>query len=204
MHFLAAYQVNFTTNDLGFTKGKELALWWDPDDVFPLEASDNYAIDIELHKLTEKPEWVSYALLATNITNSGLANFTLPDLNTSNTGLQGVFPFALRISRSTAFTSETGTTTRNITQPGIWTSVAYYSSSQQYSHTECVKWASEKGSRQSELLSIDSLPPCPCTSKQAQAPNSGMTEQNSRLPFHQYFNGSKVPVCYYSSIPEYQ
>lgn len=203
MHFLTAHKVNLVSDDQTLWKGKSLLLQWDPYDVCPVEEPADYAVDVSLFRLTENYEWVFQTLLVSNNTNTGHTNLTFPDLHHNSPELETVFPFVLQVTRSTATESnQTNSGKLSSIQPGIWSSVAFFSTLGLFSHKECTRWAGDEGSRKNELLSIDSLPPCPCTVEQAKAPNSRLSRQRHGTSPH--FQYSSVPSCYYSSLVEYQ
>ncbi len=207
VHFLSANEVTFNSKALTLWKGNSLHVTWKPNHVFPLEEPELYTLDISLYRLTEDHQWALQTLLAANITNTGQTNVSFPDLYRGNTGLPEIFPFALKLTMSISRSNSNTTKAvyQNLGQlPGIWSSVAYFSVSNLFSHMECNNWVRDTASRQNELFSIDSLPPCPCTVDQAQAPNSGLTQQTSGAPSLHYFNGDRVSDCYYSSIPKFK
>ena len=192
-----AYQVNYLNSDLLFEASSLVTLSWTPSDVFPSEKQDSYSVDIALYGLVRNENTASWSELdqvATNISNSGKVNITVPDLPLlQNHSAYLTVTFQVRFS-PLSLTNQSYD--QLSVSAGIWTSEAYYSYEGEPSRDRCIAWASHLQARETELSQISDLPACPCNLDQAKAPNSGFMEEQGKDIFQ-----SQSSVCYYQSTP---
>ena len=188
-----AHQVDYLNKDILFEAGSTVALTWTPSNVFPLEKGDAYNIDVTLFGLLRQDNvtsWTEISQVATNTTNSGKVNVTIPELPLfHNHSSYLVIAFQVTLS-PLSYTSQSYDW--STVRAGIWTSESYFSYGGKPSRERCVAWAGDVEAREAERSQLSSLPPCPCNHKQARAPNSGFQET-----LRNDFLNPKAAVCYY-------
>lgn len=192
-----AYKVNYQQENLLLQADTEVALSWTPRDVFIPEEQDAYTIDVVLFGLVTEENtalWMEIAQVATNESNSGSLNITVPDLPiVQNHSAYLTIAFQVRFSSL----SIANQSYDQLSIPaGIWTKAAYYNYECFPSRDRCVAWAGHLKGREAEMRQINDLPPCPCNVEQADAPNSGYWQQQR----NEFFN-SQADVCYYQLPP---
>ena len=194
MSFLTAHQVNLGRDNLLFTGEESVSLTWLRDAVFPVQDPYNYTVDIWLYRLSQTQRvWVRTACLASNIPNSGRATVTFPHLERSATD-----PRFSAVAIQVALNTSQAEGAELPTAAGLWTTVAFATDTPP-TGDECNEWAGDTSPRMAEQALINSrTPACPCTVQEAQAPNSGFTEQNMGSPMQLYFNPGAA-TCFYQS-----
>ena len=193
MSFLTAHQVNLGRDNLLFIGEESVSLTWLRDAVFPVQDPDNYTVDVWLYRLSQTRVWVRTACLASNIPNSGSATVTFPHLEHAATD-----PRFSAVAIQVALNSSHAEAAELPTAAGLWTTVAFATDTPP-TRDECNEWARDTGTRMAEQAMINSMTPaCPCTVQQAQAPNSGFTQQNMGSPMQLYFNPGAA-ICFYQS-----
>ena len=194
MSFLTSHQVNLGRDNLLFTGGESVSPTWLRDGVFPVQDPDNYTVDVWLYRLSQQQRvWIRTACLASNIANSGRATVMFPHLEYSATDRFSAVAIQVSLNNSQAQPTELPTAA------GLWTTVAF-ATDMPPTRDECNEWAGDTNMRIAEREAINSsTPTCPCTVQQAQAPNSGFTEQNMRSPMQLYFNPGAT-TCFYQSM----
>lgn len=191
MSFFTANQVNWVREDLLFTSEESVSLTWLQDAVFPLENPGNYTVDIWLYTLSRNT-WRRMACLASTYPNSGNATVTIPLMEPSTTSRFSAVAVqvTLNMNQPEFFQNLT-------TAAGLWTVVAYATDTAP-TREECNVWAEDTTSRSAEQNRIELTPPCPCTQRQALAPNSGFNEQNVDNAILMYFN-PRAAMCFYQT-----
>ena len=194
-----SHQAHYLNRELLFEAGSVATLTWTPSDVLGVVEQDvySYRINVALYGLVAQENvvsWMEIALVATNMTNRGRANVTIPKLPTfHNHSSYLMIAFQVRFSSPIFFTNHSYDL---LSIPaGIWTREAFYSYEGKPSRERCIAWVSHLQAREMEQRQINDLPPCPCNLDQARAPQSGFEE------YHEGFVDSPEAVCYYQSTP---
>lgn len=191
-----SHQVDYLNRELLFEAGSVAALTWTASDVFAVEEQDVYRINVALYGLIAQENsasWTEIALIATNMTNRGQANVTMPKLPIfHNHSFYLMIAFQVRFSPL----SFTNNSYDLLSIPaGIWTREAFYSYEGKPSRERCIAWLSHLQAREIEQRKINDLPSCPCNLDQAKAPQSGFKEH------HERFTDPPEAICYYQSTP---
>ena len=176
-----------------FTSGSQVTITWFSNAVYPLLSPDNYTVDVWLYRL--RVGWNQIKRIDSDLPNSGIATCIIPVIDEDDP----LFPVAIQVAISTASQQEMNLVESQVGEDpsaGLWTGPAYMNTSK-ITRQQCQDWL-EESVRQTELDTINDLPPCPCTLRQALAPNSRLTEQNFGFPFQQFFN-EDASICFYSS-----
>lgn len=203
-------------NDLLVKQGDILGLEWHNESIFHLTDSSQYHIDIFLYEQNNFGHgggmvtitW-SNITLASNISNTGTTNITLPFFNMSNQikGYYAFSPYVVVLVKIGVNTSTINPGTNNSyllalktlndlgDVPGRWTHVLF----RKYWNTSddlCVWWLND--------YILKSIPRtddrhCPCNVFQAELPNSGFDQQiHAGRNIVDRFTHSDSSVCYYS------
>ena len=173
------------------------ALTWTPSDVMSLESSNTYNIDVALYGLLQRDNvtlWRELSLVATNASNTGRVNITIPELPLlHNHSSYLMIAFQVRVRPL----PHTGRGYNHLdTQAGIWTGESYYIYAGKPSRERCIAWSGDLEMREAERQQLSLLPPCPCNLEQAKAPNSGFQEG-----LWNAFLNPQAAVCYHQSLP---
>ena len=192
-----SHQVHYLNRELLFEAGSVAALTWTPSDVLGVVEQDDYRIEVALYGLIAQENtasWMEIAVVATNMTNRGQTNVTIPKLPTfHNHSSYLMIAFQVRFSSPISFTNHSYDL---LSIPaGIWTREAFYSYEGKPSRERCIAWVSHLQARETEQRQIDDLAPCPCNLDQAKSPHNGFEE------YHEGFVDPPRALCYYQSTP---
>ena len=173
---------------LNVDSDERLNITWNPQSLLPTMDPSLYTVDITLYRFrldSENQVQFSYFLhVMRDHANSGTALFTAPESNESG---GDIHPIAIRVSVGRASSSSPdassviGRLGRSIEGDTLgvvaqWTSTLYYLDSPRFSRL-CNEWSMNQGRGVGEAVR-NRLPPCPPRLDQAQAPNSGLSEDS--------------------------
>ena len=190
---MKAYEVYIANDDLLFSSGTPIKVYWSPQSILPLRLPESYSVDIELMELNvTSGVWNHLVTLGTDLDNNGYAEVMIPDIEAVDDFDSSVSPVVVRVSVSSASTSiidnetsKRGTASDILTELGrkdlrtMKTSQVRYLKKlarQVVQRLLCEAWGlSQPDNIGQEILAR--LPPCPRTAAGARAPNSGFKEE---------------------------
>ena len=193
---MKAYEVYIENDDLFFTRGTPVKVYWSPQAILPVESPESYSVDIHLMELNlATGKWEHLVTLGTDLTNNGSADVRISEIETIEIGAvenlnSSASPVVVQVSVSSASTSAMAMSKRQ-TASNVLRKLGRFAlrtlknspvrylrklARQAAQRFLCEKW----GLLQPENIGqeiLDRLPPCPPTSAGARAPNSGFREE---------------------------
>ena len=196
--FMKAYEVYIENDDLFFTRGTPVKVYWSPQTILPVESPGSYSVDIHLMELNlTSGKWQHLVTMETDLANNGSAEVRIPETKTLDIGIlenidSSVSPVVVQVSVSSASTSAMTTSKRQtvsnvLGKLGRFALRTLKNSPVRYlrklagedglgQRFLCVAWnATEPGNIGQEILKR--LPPCPRTVTNSRAPNSGFKQE---------------------------
>ena len=190
---MKAYEVYIENDDLLFSSGTPIKVYWSPQTILPLAPPESYSVDIELMELNvTSGVWKHLVGLGTNLDNNGYAEVMIPDIAAVDDFDSSVSPVVVQVSVSSASTSvidnetsKRGILSNLLAKLGRFALRTLKNSAVRYlrklrwqavQRFLCEAWGLlQPDSVAQEIL--DRLPPCPRTAASARAQNSGFKEE---------------------------
>lgn len=166
-------RVQLDTDDVIFVAGSTVGVKWHPENVFPLEEPDMYAVNITLHFLdVSTGTQTKTVLLATEIPNNGSALVTMPmDY--------GIGTFAIQVTAVTSVPRTQNNFLPLLSEPvGVWSQYAYIVVSDMLKSKCNTWWYSQQEMVGDELLA--KVSPCPPTVRHASV-DTNFTRDDSSI-----------------------
>jgi len=197
---MKAYEVYIENDDLVFSSGTPIKVYWSPRTILPLEPPESYSVDIELMELNlTSGVWKRLVGLGTNLNNNGYAEVMIPNIKAVDDFDSSVSPVVVQVSVSSASTSvidnetsKRGIVSNLLTKLGRFALRTLKNSPVRYlkklarqavQRFLCEAWGLLQPDNIGQEI-LDRLPPCPRTAASARAQNSGFKEErvSSLLP----------------------
>ena len=193
---MKAYEVYIENDDLFFTRGTPVKVYWSPQAILPVESPESYSVDIHLMELNlASGKWEHLVTLGTDLTNNGSAEVSISDIETIEIGAvenldSSASPVVVQVSVSSASTSAMATSKRQ-TASNVLRKLGRFAlrtlknspvrylrklARQAAQRILCETWSFLEPENIGQEI-LDRLPPCPPTSVGARAPNSGFREE---------------------------
>ena len=78
---MKAYEVYIENDDLFFTRGTPVKVYWSPQAILPVESPESYSVDIHLMELNlATGKWEHLVTLGTDLTNNGSADVRISEI----------------------------------------------------------------------------------------------------------------------------
>lgn len=199
---MKAYEVYIENDDLFFTRGTPVKVYWSPQAILPVESPESYSVDIHLMELNlATGKWEHLVTLGTDLTNNGSAEVRISEIETIEIGAvenldSSASPVVVQVSVSLASsamaTSKRQTASNVLRKLGRFALRTLKNSPVRYlrklarqaaQRVLCETWSALQPANIGQEI-LDRLPPCPRTSVGARAPNSGFREErlSSSIP----------------------
>ena len=193
---MKAYEVYIENDDLFFTSGTPVKVYWSPQAILPVESPESYSVDIHLMELNlATGKWEHLVTLGTDLTNNGSADVRISEIETIEIGAvenldSSASPVVVQVSVSSASTSAMATSKRQ-TASNILRKLGRFAlrtlknspvrylrklARQAAQRFLCETWSFLQPENIGQEI-LDRLPSCPRTSAAARAPNSGFREE---------------------------
>ena len=187
---MKAYEVYIENDDLFFTGGTPVKVYWSPQAILPVESPESYSVDIHLMELNLASErWQHLVTLGTDLTNNGSAEVRIPEIRVLEDFDNSVSPVVVQVSVSSASTSTTNDETTKgqnlLRKLGRFALRTLKNSPVRYlkklprqaaQRLLCETWSTLQPENIGQEI-LDHLPSCPSTLAGARAPNSGFKEE---------------------------
>ena len=187
---MKAYEVYIENDDLFFTRGTPVKVYWSPQAILPVESPESYSVDIHLMELNLASErWQHLVTLGTDLTNNGSAEVRIPEIRVLEDFDNSVSPVVVQVSVSSASTSTTNDETTKgqnlLRKLGRFALRTLKNSPVRYlkklprqaaQRLLCETWSTLQPENIGQEI-LDRLPSCPSTLAGARAPNSGFKEE---------------------------
>ena len=186
-------------NDLIISSETMVRVQWSPKSIFPMEAPNNYEVDIDLLEMDMATgSWKKIASLGTDLPNNGVANVRIPSIQEQDTLERSISPVIIRVGLSANSTSETRLVKRGIVS-NLLGKLGRFAlrtirnapmrflkklACQAVQQLLCEAWSLLQPPNIGQEI-LDRLPPCPRRVRDADAPNSGFVEEK---------NSSIIPI----------
>ena len=193
--YTRAFEVYIANTDLILSSDTMVQVQWSPESIFPMEAPDNYNVDIELLEMDiESGSWRKMATLGADLPNNGIANVQIPTIQEENTSIESsISPVIIQVALSDSSTGRRAPTTLlerlgRFAQKTIRNSPMRFLKKlarQAAQRALCELWCALQPPNIGEEI-LNRLPPCPTRIRDARAPNSGFTEErlSSHIPIN--------------------
>ena len=195
---MKAYEVYIDNNDLLFSSGAPITVYWSPQTILPVESPGSYSVDILLMELNlTSGKWEHLVTVGTNLTNNGCAEVQIPEIEVLDNVNSSFSPVVVQVSVSSVSTSVVDKKTSNLLKKLgklahriLKNSAVRYlrklskqAAGQAAQRLLCEAWSRLQPDNTGQEI-LDRLPPCPRTSAGARAPNSGLKEErfSSSIP----------------------
>lgn len=193
---MKAYEVYIENDDLFFTRGTPVKVYWSPQAILPVESPESYSVDIHLMELNlASGKWEHLVTLGTDLTNNGSAEVRISEIETIEIGAvetldSSTSPVVVQVSVSSASTSTMGMSKRQ-TASNVLRKLGRFAlrtlknspvrylrklARQAAQRILCETWSALEPENIGQEI-LDRLPSCPRTSAAARAPNSGFREE---------------------------
>lgn len=178
--------------DLILSSDTTVRVQWSPESILPMEAPDNYRVDIELLEMNiESGSWEKMATLGTDLPNNGIADVRIPNVQEEDTVESSISPVIIQVAVSDSSTGR-GAPTNLLEKLGRFTQKTIRNSPMRFlkkiarqavQRALCELWCVLQPPNIGEEI-LNRLPPCPRRIRDARAPNSGFTEErfSSHIP----------------------
>ena len=184
---MKAYEVHIDNDDLLFSSGTPIKVYWSPQSIFPVESPGSYSVDIHLMELNLTSEkWEHLVTVGTNLTNNGRAEVKTPEIEVLDSVNNSVSPVVVQVSVSSVSTSVNNKKTSNLLKKlGRLARRILKNSAVRYlkklprqaaQRFLCEAWSRLQPDNIGQEI-LNRLPPCPPTIAGARAPNSGLKEE---------------------------
>ena len=191
--FMKAYEVYIENDDLLFSSGTPIKVYWSPQSILPLGSPESYSVDIELMELNvTSGVWNRLVTLGTDLDNNGYAEVMIPDIEAVDDFDSSVSLVVVQVSVSSASTSvidneisKRGIASNLLTKLGRFALRTLKNSPVRYlkklarqavQRILCESWGLLQPDNIGQEI-LDRLPPCPRTAAGARAQNSGFREE---------------------------
>ena len=195
---MKAYEVYIDNDDLLFSSGTQIKVYWSPQTILPMESPGSYSVDILLMELNlTSGKWEHLVTVGTNLTNKGNAEVEIPEIEILDNVNSSFSPVVVQVSVSSVSTSVVDKKTSNLLKKLgklahriLKNSAVRYlkklpkrAAGQATQRLLCEAWSRLQTDNIGQEI-LDRLPPCPRTSAGARAPNSGFKEErfSSSIP----------------------
>ena len=197
---MKAYEVYIENDDLFFTRGTPVKVYWSPQTILPVESPESYSVDIHLMELNlATGKWEHLVTLGTDLTNNGSADVRISEIETIEIGAvenlnSSASPVVVQVSVSSASTSAMAMSKRQ-TASNVLRKLGRFAlrtlknspvrylrklARQAAQRILCETWSFLQPENIGQEI-LDRLPSCPRTSAAARAPNSGFREERLSL-----------------------
>ena len=185
--FMKAYEVYIDNDDLLFSSGAPITVYWSPQTILPVESPGSYSVDILLMELNlTNSKWEHLVTVGTNLTNNGSAKLKIPEIEVLDNVNSSFSPVVVQVSVSSVSTSVVDKKTFNLLKKlGKLAHRILKHSAVRYlrklarqaaQRLLCEAWSRLQPDNIGQEI-LDRLPSCPRTSAGARAPNSGFKEE---------------------------
>ena len=188
MSFTRAYEVYIASTDLILLSDTMVQVQWSPESMLPMEAPENYSVDIELLEMNmESGSWRKMATLGADLPNNGIANVRIPNIQEEDTVESSISPVIIQVAVSDSSTGRGAPTNLlgRFAQKTIRNSPIRFLKKlarQAVQRALCELWCVLQPPNIGEEI-LNRFPPCPTRIRDARVPNSGFTERDFHLTF---------------------
>lgn len=205
--FTRAYEVYIPNSDLVLSSDTMVRVQWSPESILPMEASDNYRVDIELLEMnTDSGSWNKIATLKRDLPNNGSADIRIPDIPEEDTVESSISPVIIRVSLNVnSARKRRGIFSNVLEKLGRFALKTIRNSPMRFlkklirqaaQRALCELWCVFQPANIGEEI-LNRLPPCPRRVRDARASNSGFDEE--RVSSHIPIIGKNSRLFWYCS-----
>ena len=174
--------------DLVVSADTVVRVQWSPESILPLEAPDNYVVDIELLEMNmETGFWNKIAALETGLPNNGIADVRIPSIQLEENVVEtSISPVIIQVALNASSTrTKRGAFNNFLEKLGRFALKTIKNSPMRFlkklarqavQRALCEIWGALQPPNIGQEI-LNRLPPCPRRVRDARRPNSGFTEE---------------------------
>ena len=173
--------------DLVVSSDTMVRVQWSPESILPMEAPDNYEVDIELLEINmETGFWNKITTLETGLPNNGTANVRIPSIQQEDVVESSISPVIIQVALNASSTrTKRGIFTNFLNKLGRFALKTIKNSPMRFlkklarqavQRALCEIWGALQPPNIGQEI-LNRLPPCPRRIRDARRPNSGFTEE---------------------------